>query len=153
MILQSGRKITELLKDTCLDIEMWCRRWKLAVNGSKTEILSLTNSHAGLTQIELNGENCKISETTNSLGFNIVFKINCKQHTEISVAEATGNWHILRKHSAPSEELLFRPKSIFTDLPYNPTFDMEHQYGLKRTSNPYNSSKTISLDQSSKTVY
>ena len=77
---------------------MWCRRWRMAVNGSKTEILPLTNSHEDFTQIKLNGENCKISETTKSLGLNIDSKLHYKEHTEISVAKATRNWHILRKH-------------------------------------------------------
>ena len=36
-VLLSGQKITKSLKDTCSDIEMWCRRWRRAVNGSKTE--------------------------------------------------------------------------------------------------------------------
>ena len=83
MILQyfyPDRKFTESLKDTCLDIEMWCGRWRMDVNGSKTEILSLTNSHEDLTQIKLNGETCKISETTKSLGLNIDSKLNYKQH-------------------------------------------------------------------------
>ena len=96
-VLLSGQKITKSLKDTCSDIEMLCRRWIMAANGSKTEIVPLTTSHEDFTQIKLNGENCKISETTKSLGLNIDSKLNYKEHTEISVAKATRNWHILRR--------------------------------------------------------
>ena len=37
-VLISGQKSTQSLKNTCLDIEMWCRRWRKAVNRWKTEI-------------------------------------------------------------------------------------------------------------------
>ena len=70
----------------------------MAVNRSKTEILDLITSHEYLNQIKLNGENCKSSKTTKSLGLNIDSKLNYKQHIEISVARATRNWQILRKH-------------------------------------------------------
>ena len=99
-VLLSGQKISKSLKDTCSDLEMWCRRWRMAVKGSKTKILPLTNSHEDFNQIKLNGENCKTNETTKSFGLNIDSKLNYKEHTEISVAKATRkrNWHILRKH-------------------------------------------------------
>ena len=86
-VLLSGQKITKLLKDTCSDIEMWCRHWRMAVNGSKTEILPLTNSHEDFTQIKLNGENCKFSETTKSLGLNIDSKLNqgCQFQFQLSI--------------------------------------------------------------------
>ena len=77
-VLLSGQKTTKLLKDTFSDIEMWCRRWRMAVNGSKNEILHLTNSHEDFTQTKLNRENCKISEITKSLGLNIDSKLNYK---------------------------------------------------------------------------
>ena len=64
----------------------------------KNRNFAFTNSHEDFTQIKLNEENCKISETTKSLGLNIVSKLNYKEHTGISVAKATRNWHILRKH-------------------------------------------------------
>ena len=32
-VLLSGQKNTKSLKDTCSDIKMWCRRWRMAVNG------------------------------------------------------------------------------------------------------------------------
>ena len=77
---------------------MWCRRWRLAVNGSKTEVLPLNFSHEDLIQINLNGENGKNSKTTKSLVLEVDSKLNYKQQTDISVAKATRNWHILRKH-------------------------------------------------------
>ena len=36
-----------------------CRRWRMAVDGPKTEILHSTNSHEDFTQIKLNGELAK----------------------------------------------------------------------------------------------
>ena len=63
----------------------------MAENGSKTKILHLTNSHEDFTQIKLNGENRKFSETTKSLGLNIDSKLNYKQHNEVIVAKDTLN--------------------------------------------------------------
>ena len=60
--------------------------------------MPLTNSHEDFTEIKLNEEKCRTSETTKSLGLNIDSKPNYKQHTEISAVKATRNWQILRKH-------------------------------------------------------
>ena len=96
--LLSGQTIIELLKDICLGIKLWSGRWRMAINGSKTNILPFTNSQEDFTQIKLNGEKWKISENTKSLGFIIDSKVNYKQHTDISDAKDTRNWHVLRKH-------------------------------------------------------
>ena len=47
------------------------------------------------------GKNCKASETTKSLELNIDYKLNYKQLTEISVANADRNWHIPESITAP----------------------------------------------------
>ena len=87
-VLPSGQTIAESYKDTCLHIGIWRRRWRMAANGSKTELSPLNNSHEDLSQCKRKGENCKISGTTKSLGLNIDSKINYKQHTEISVCQS-----------------------------------------------------------------
>ena len=86
-VLLSGQNVTEALMDTSLDTKMGFRRWRMAVNGSKTGILHLPNSHEEFTQIKINRAKFKMSETTKSLVLNVVSEVNYKQHTELSVAK------------------------------------------------------------------
>ena len=48
-VLLSGQKTTESQKNTCLDIEMCCRPWSMAIKGSKTNFLPLKNSYEDFT--------------------------------------------------------------------------------------------------------
>ena len=126
-VLLSEQTIAESLKDTCLDIEKWCRRWIMAVNGSKTNILPLTNSHEDLTQVRLNGENCKISNTTMSLILSSTTNNTLK--SQLPKLRETGIYSDII--AAPTGALLFRPYSIIPDLSYNPTFYICTNMGTK----------------------
>ena len=70
----------------------WCDKWRLAVNGFKTEIVLFNYNSTDPLEIALNSDICKVKTSTMSLGIIIDNKTNFKEHAELSVAKAQRNW-------------------------------------------------------------
>ena len=74
------------------NIKRWCDKWRMAVNGSKTEIVLFKYNSKNPFEIALNSDICKVETSTKSLGIIIDNKTNFKEHAELSVAKAQSNW-------------------------------------------------------------
>ena len=74
------------------NIKRWCDKWRLAVNGSKTEIVLFNYNSKDPFEIALNSDICKVKTSTKSLGIIIDNKIIFKEHAELSVAKAQRIW-------------------------------------------------------------
>ena len=74
------------------DIKRWCDKWRMAVNGSKTEIVLFNYNSKDPFEIALNYDICEVKTSTKSLGIIIENKTSFKEHTELSVAKARRNW-------------------------------------------------------------
>ena len=53
------------------NIKRWCDKWRMAVNGSKTEIDLFNYNSKDPFEIALNSDFCKVKTSTNSLGITI----------------------------------------------------------------------------------
>ena len=74
------------------DIKRWCDKWRMAVNGSKTEIVLFNYNSNDPFEIALNSDICKVKTSTKSLEVIIDKKMKFKEHAEQSVAKAQRNW-------------------------------------------------------------
>ena len=74
------------------DIKRWCDKWRMAVNGSKTEIVLFNYNSNDPFEIALNSDICKVKTSTKSSGIIIDKKSNLKEHAEQSVAKAHRIW-------------------------------------------------------------
>ena len=74
------------------NIKRWCDKRRMAVNGSKTEIVLFNYNSKNPIEIALNSDICKVKTSTKSLGIIIDNKIIFKEHAELSVAKAQSNW-------------------------------------------------------------
>ena len=74
------------------DMKRWCDKWRMAVDGSKTEIVLFNYNSNDPFEIALNFDICKVKTSTKSLGIIIDKKTNFKEHAEQSVAKAQRNW-------------------------------------------------------------
>ena len=77
---------------TADDIKRWCDKWRMAVNGSKTEIVLFNYNSNDPFEIAPNSDICKVKTSTKFLGIIIDNKTNFKEHAELSVAKAQRNW-------------------------------------------------------------
>ena len=69
----------------------------MAVNGSKTEIVSFNYNSNDPFEIALNSEICNFETSTKSLGLIIDNKANFKEHAELSVAKTQRNWDAIKR--------------------------------------------------------
>ena len=69
-----------------------CDKWRMAVNGSKTEIVLFNYNSKEPFEIALNSDICKVKTSTKSLGITVDNKTNFKEHAELSVAKVQRNW-------------------------------------------------------------
>ena len=74
------------------DIERWCDKWRMAVNGSQTEIVLFNYNSKDPYQIAQISDICKVKTSKKSLGIIIDNETNFKEHAELSVAKAQRNW-------------------------------------------------------------
>ena len=70
------------------DIKRWCDEWRMAVNGSKTEIVLFNYNSKDPFEILVNSDICKVKTSTKSSGIIFDNKTNFKEH----VAKAQRNW-------------------------------------------------------------
>ena len=74
------------------NFKRWCDKWRMAVNGSKTEIVLFNCNGKDPFEIALDSDICKVKTSTKSLGIIIDNKTNFKEHAELSVAKAQRKW-------------------------------------------------------------
>ena len=83
------------LQAICHNIEFWCKKRRMVVNGSKTELLLLNCLADNTEPILLNGERCKTKQTTKSLGLAIDTNLTFREQTSITASKALTSWRLL----------------------------------------------------------
>ena len=83
------------LQAICHNIEFWCKKRRMVVNGSKTELLLLNCLADNTEPICLNGERCKTKQTTKSLGLAIDTNLTFKEQTSITASNVLTSWWLL----------------------------------------------------------
>ena len=73
------RDISKQLDLSCRGIEKWCNKWRMCVNGSKTELF-LLNSASNISVSILNNEECAIKRVTKSIGLLIGYKLSSRRN-------------------------------------------------------------------------
>ena len=76
---------------TADDIKRWYDKWRMVVNGSKTEIVLFNQNSNQPLEISRDSDICKVKTSTKSLGLIIDNITNFKEHAELSVAKAQRN--------------------------------------------------------------
>ena len=74
------------------DKKRWCDKWRMAVNGPKTEVVLFNYNINDPSEITLTSDICKFETSRKSLGKIIDNKTNFEEHAELSVAKAHRNW-------------------------------------------------------------
>ena len=83
--------ISEKLEVSCRGIEKWCNKWRIGLNGSKTELI-LLNLEKNFAVPILNNEVCAITRVTKSLGLLIDAKLSYNDHAERVCNKAKRSW-------------------------------------------------------------
>ena len=103
------------LQAVCHNIEFWCKKWRMVVNGSKTELLLLNCLADNTEPILLYGERCKTKQTTKSLGLTIDTNLTYREHTSITTSKASTSWRLLKSKcsnrwglSIPTQAYLYK---------------------------------------------
>ena len=81
---------------SCKGIEKWCNKWRMGVNGSKTELIVLNIEIITSVRI-LNNEECAIARVTKSLGLLIDDKLGYKEHVERVCNKTKCSWDVLQE--------------------------------------------------------
>ena len=114
------------LQAICSNIEFWCKKWRMVVNGSKTELLLLNCLADNIEPILLNGEQCKTKQTTKSLGLTIDINLTYRENTSIASTKASISWRLLTSKctnrwglSIPTQVFLYktiiRPQLLYAE--------------------------------------
>ena len=77
--------LADQLGNLCSTIESWCFNRRMKVTGSKTEVLSLHTDEPMPSTIHTNGQICKPTEFTMSLGLIIDRKLTYKNHLDTAI--------------------------------------------------------------------
>ena len=86
------------LQAICHNIEFSCKKWRMVVNGSKTELLLLNCLTDNTDPIFLNGERCKTKQSTKSLGLTIDTNLTYREHTSVTASKAVTTWRLLKSN-------------------------------------------------------
>ena len=65
---------------TCREIESWCRKWRMVVNGSKSELTLLNCEMSAINLPTINSDTCALVSSTKSIGLTIDDKMNYHEH-------------------------------------------------------------------------
>ena len=74
------------------DKKRWCDKWRMAVNGSKTEIVLFNYNSNDPFETALNFDICSVKTSSKSLRIIIDNKTNFKGHAKLSVAKTQRIW-------------------------------------------------------------
>ena len=73
------------------DEKRWCDKWRMAVNGSKTEMVLFNYNINDPFELALNSDICEVKTCTKSLEIIIDNETNFREHAELSVVKAELN--------------------------------------------------------------
>ena len=112
--VDSPANLADQLRNLCSSIESWCFNWKMKVNGSKTEIMSLHTDEPMPSRIYLKGQLCKAKEFTKSLGLVIDRKLTYKNNLDNAINKRQKSCNsIQRKCSKRCGFTLNTPRLLF----------------------------------------
>ena len=114
------------LQAICHNLEFWCKKKRMVVIGSKTELLLLNDLADNTEPILLNEERCKTKQTTKSLGLTINTNLTYREHTSITASKALTSWRLLKSKcsnrrglSIPTQAYLYktiiRPQLLYAE--------------------------------------
>ena len=114
------------LQAICHNIAFWCKKWRMVVNVSKTELLLLNCLADNTEPILFNGERCKTKQTTKPLGLTIDTNLTYREHTSITASKALTSWRLLKSKCSsrwalniPTQAYLYkiiiRPQLIYAE--------------------------------------
>ena len=88
------------LNSMCSEIESWCRKWGMVVNGSKFELMLLNCEMSAFNLPTINSDTCALVSSTKSIGLTIDDKLNYHENLKTVTVKAARNWRIIRSKSA-----------------------------------------------------
>ena len=88
-------ELGRLLQEAATTVQKWCNKWRMVVNGSKTEIIIFNSPKNQNPSIILNNEICKVKTSTKSLGIQIDEKLNFREHTEKVISKSKRSWNAI----------------------------------------------------------
>ena len=97
-VLVTGKNFEDLqvrLNSTCREIESWCRKWRMVVNGSKTELMLLNFEMSAVNLPMSNSDTCALVSSTEIIGLTIDDKRNYHEHLVTVTVKAARNWRII----------------------------------------------------------
>ena len=95
-------------------IENRCSKWRLAVNGSKTELMFLNCSPKDIDVPTVKNDSSTITQQTKSLGVTID-KINYKEHAQSVITKAMETWNHFKSNSSGGGDHLYKPKPCYSE--------------------------------------
>ena len=102
-VLVTGKNLEDLqvrLNSTCREIKSWCRKWRMAANRSKTELMLLNCEMSAINLPTINSDTSALVSSTKSIGLTIDDKLNYHEHLKTVTVKAAKNWRIIRSKSA-----------------------------------------------------
>ena len=102
-VLVTGKNLKDLqvrLNSSCRERELWCRKWRMVVNGSKTELMLLNCEMSAINLPTINSDTCALVSSTKSIGLTIDDKLNYHEHLKTVTVKAARNWRVIRSKCA-----------------------------------------------------
>ena len=102
-VLITGKNLEDFqvrLNSTCREIESWCRKLRMAVNVSKSELMVLSCQMFAINLPMINSDTCALVSSTKSIGITIDDKLNYHKHLKKVTVKAARNWCIIRSKCA-----------------------------------------------------
>ena len=102
-VLVTGKNLEDLqvrLNSTYREIVSWCRKWRMVVNGSKTELMLVNGEMSAISLPTRNSDTCALVSSTKSIGLTIDDKLNYHEHLKTVTVKAARNWRIIRSKYA-----------------------------------------------------
>ena len=93
-VLVTGKNVEDLqvrLNSVCREIESWCRKWRMVVNGSKTELILLNCEVSAISLPTIISVTCALVSSTKPIGLIIDDKLNYHEHLKTVTVKAARN--------------------------------------------------------------
>ena len=89
----------------------WCSKWRMAVNGSKTEPM-LWNWTPTAIEVPGKSDSCAVTQETKPLGLTIDDRFEYKVHARSVITKAMGTWNHFRSKSSRSWGLPLKTQTL-----------------------------------------
>ena len=105
-VLVTGKNLEDLqVRLNSREIELWYRKWRMVVNGSKPELMLLNCEMSAINLPTINSDTCALVSSTKSIGLTIDHKLNYHEHLKTVTVKAARNWRIILSKCAEQWDL------------------------------------------------